>query len=145
MPHISHLESNVNRSAVVAEALTWLGTPYHHQGRLKGVGVDCIGLVIGVCHALKLTDYDITGYSKRPDGSLKQTMATQLNVIQREHAKPGDILLFAFGSVPVHVGLLIDQDTLIHAYSPNKKVVQNSLDARWRGLIAGAFHIPGVA
>ena len=24
----------------VAEALTWLGTPYHHQGRVKGVGVD---------------------------------------------------------------------------------------------------------
>lgn len=25
----------------VAEAITWLGTPYHHQGRVKGVGVDC--------------------------------------------------------------------------------------------------------
>lgn len=25
----------------VTEALTWLGTPYHHQGRIKGVGVDC--------------------------------------------------------------------------------------------------------
>ncbi len=24
----------------VAEALIWLGTPYHHQGRVKGVGVD---------------------------------------------------------------------------------------------------------
>lgn len=24
----------------VAEAVTWLGTPYHHQGRVKGVGVD---------------------------------------------------------------------------------------------------------
>lgn len=24
----------------VAEALTWLGTPYHHQGRVKGVGVE---------------------------------------------------------------------------------------------------------
>ena len=25
----------------VAEAMTWLGTPHHHQGRVKGVGVDC--------------------------------------------------------------------------------------------------------
>ena len=24
----------------VSEAMTWLGTPYHHQGRVKGVGVD---------------------------------------------------------------------------------------------------------
>lgn len=23
----------------VAEAMTWLGTPYHHQGRVKGVWI----------------------------------------------------------------------------------------------------------
>ncbi len=26
----------------------WLGTPYRHQGRRKGVGCDCLGLVLGV-------------------------------------------------------------------------------------------------
>ncbi|CAD9197505.1 hypothetical protein [Acinetobacter bohemicus] len=24
----------------IEEAMTWLGTPYHHQGRVKGVGVE---------------------------------------------------------------------------------------------------------
>ena len=33
---------------IVTEARTWVRTPYHHQARLKGVGVDCAGLVIGV-------------------------------------------------------------------------------------------------
>ena len=28
----------VDRYAVVTEARTWLGTPFHHQARLKGVG-----------------------------------------------------------------------------------------------------------
>ena len=37
---------------VVAEVLTWLGTPYRHQGRQKGVGCDCIGLVLGVWRAV---------------------------------------------------------------------------------------------
>ncbi len=32
----------------VQEALTWLGTPYHHQGRIKGVGVDCGTLICEV-------------------------------------------------------------------------------------------------
>ena len=32
----------------VQEALTWLGTPYHHQGRVKGVGVDCGTLICEV-------------------------------------------------------------------------------------------------
>ena len=36
------------RAAVVAEARSWLGTPYHHQGALAGAGCDCLGLVRGV-------------------------------------------------------------------------------------------------
>jgi len=39
-------------SLVVAEALTWLGTPYRHQASLKGVGCDCLGLVRGVWRAV---------------------------------------------------------------------------------------------
>ena len=33
---------------VLAEARSWLGTPYRHQGGRKGVGCDCLGLVRGV-------------------------------------------------------------------------------------------------
>ena len=33
---------------VTAEARDWRGTPYRHQGRRKGGGCDCIGLVLGV-------------------------------------------------------------------------------------------------
>jgi hypothetical protein len=29
------------RSAVLVEARRWIGTPYHHMGRIRGVGVDC--------------------------------------------------------------------------------------------------------
>lgn len=37
---------------IVAEALTWLGTPYRHQASVKGVGCDCLGLVRGVWRAV---------------------------------------------------------------------------------------------
>ena len=30
----------VTRSALIAEARSWLGTPWHHQASLKGVGCD---------------------------------------------------------------------------------------------------------
>jgi NlpC/P60 family putative phage cell wall peptidase len=33
---------------VVAAARSWLGTPYHDQASLKGVGCDCLGLTRGV-------------------------------------------------------------------------------------------------
>lgn len=37
---------------VIAEARGWIGTPYRHQGRRKGVGCDCLGLLIGVWRAV---------------------------------------------------------------------------------------------
>jgi cell wall-associated NlpC family hydrolase len=39
------------RAQVVQEALTWLGTPYHHHARVKGVGVDCAQLLCAVYEA----------------------------------------------------------------------------------------------
>ncbi|MFZ1680734.1 MAG: peptidase P60, partial [Rhizobiaceae bacterium] len=35
------------RRIVVAEAERWIGTPYRHQGSTRGVGCDCLGLVLG--------------------------------------------------------------------------------------------------
>src|SRR3712207_7216939 len=33
---------------IIAEARSWIGTPYRHQASLKGVGCDCLGLLRGV-------------------------------------------------------------------------------------------------
>ena len=37
-----------NPDAVIAAARGWLGTPYHDQASLRGVGCDCLGLARGV-------------------------------------------------------------------------------------------------
>jgi hypothetical protein len=42
---------DATRAAVVQEALTWLGTPYHHHARVKGVGVDCAQQLCAVYEA----------------------------------------------------------------------------------------------
>src|SRR5437764_272872 len=42
----------VSRATIVAEAESWLGTPYRHQASLKGVGCDCLGLVRGIWRAV---------------------------------------------------------------------------------------------
>lgn len=36
------------RASVLAEARSWIGTPYHHKGRAKGIGVDCGGMLYEV-------------------------------------------------------------------------------------------------
>jgi NlpC/P60 family putative phage cell wall peptidase len=37
---------------VLAIAGSWIGTPYRHQGAVKGVGCDCLGLVRGIWREL---------------------------------------------------------------------------------------------
>lgn len=48
----------------------WLGTRFRHQGRVKGGGVDCLGLVMGAARecGYDIADLDETNYSKIPDG-----------------------------------------------------------------------------
>jgi NlpC/P60 family putative phage cell wall peptidase len=45
----------VEREAILAEAVRWIGTPYRHQASKRGVGADCLGLVIGVWNGLAET------------------------------------------------------------------------------------------
>jgi NlpC/P60 family putative phage cell wall peptidase len=40
------------REQIVAAARGWLGTPYHHQASVKGVGCDCLGLIRGLWREL---------------------------------------------------------------------------------------------
>jgi NlpC/P60 family putative phage cell wall peptidase len=134
----------VLREQVVQEARSWLGTPYQHQGRLKGVAVDCIGLLACVAHALGLSDADMLDYGKRPDGRLRPTLEEHLESIPILDAYTADVLLFSWSSVPVHIGILTSRDYFIHAYLPNRKVVESRLDATFRAHVTNAYHIPGV-
>lgn len=65
-------DTDTMRRAVVAEALTWLRTPYHHAARIKGVGVDCAQFLIAVYAATGLID-DFTPDRYPPDWHLHRT------------------------------------------------------------------------
>ncbi|SRR5581483_10224467 len=43
---------SISRAVIIAEAQSWIGTPYRHQASLKGVGCDCLGLIRGVWRAV---------------------------------------------------------------------------------------------
>ena len=46
--------SDTLRTMIIAEARTWIGTPWKHQGCAKGRAADCLGLVTGVARGLGL-------------------------------------------------------------------------------------------
>src|SRR6185437_15824401 len=56
------------RAAVVAEARSWIGTPYHNCADIKGTGVDCGMLIVRVFVATGLCAHLIRG-PNRPIGN----------------------------------------------------------------------------
>ena len=42
------METAADPAGVFAAARSWLGTPYHDQASVKGVGCDCAGLARGI-------------------------------------------------------------------------------------------------
>ena len=137
------------RAAIVVEARSWLDTKFQHQARIKGVACDCAGLVIGVCKALGLTDFDKADYSRIPDGvMLKATCDAEMTPITIDAIQPGDVLLFRFDGHPQHLAIVGDYAhgglSIIHAYSLARKVTEHRLDDVWRSRIVAAYKLPGV-
>lgn len=141
------------RAAVVAEARRWLGTPWVHQHRTHGIGVDCVGLVIGVARALGLVapDFDFGGYSRQPDGTLLSVCDAHMTRIQRADMQPGDVLVLAIRDQPQHMGILGDYVhgglSIIHAYQPaggGGRVIETRLMWARNFIFRGAYALPGV-
>ena len=123
----------VVREDVVCAARTWLGTPFHHQGRLKDIGVDCAGVVVGVAAQLELSAFDTNGYGRRPDSrELQHICDSQMRRVNLNDALPGDVYL-------------IEVDGQPHAYAPARRVVEHRLDQAWADRLIAAYVLPGVA
>lgn len=132
------------RADIVAEARRWIGTPFRHQGRVLGVGVDCAGLVIGVAHALGLSSFDYTQYGREPaNGLLLDICERHLNRMPLLDARPGDIYAMRFGAEPQHLAIVSDYG-IIHAYAPAGKCVEHRMDDVWRRRIVRAYRYRGV-
>jgi NlpC/P60 family putative phage cell wall peptidase len=136
------------RAQVVAAARSWLGTRWHHQGRVKGAGVDCAGLVIGVARELGIADVDFANYSRFPVGrTLRDVCGLYMTRINPEDVQPGDVLLMAFVTEPQHLAIVAEFDgrpTIIHAFADARGVVENDLAEPWISRIRGAYRMPGI-
>jgi NlpC/P60 family putative phage cell wall peptidase len=108
------------RARVVAEARTWLRTPYHHQGRIKSAGVDCLMILCEVYHAAGLVPFiDPRPYPR--DWHLhRNTERYMSGLLQYAHPvdvpKPGDVALFKFGRCYSHAAIVTGETEVIHSY-----------------------------
>lgn len=134
------------REDVVRLARSCLGTPFRHQGRLPGHGLDCAGLVIYLSNALELSTepYVFTGYSHFPaQHKVQYELSQHLDRIHVADAMPADVVLIADDdNHSCHMGILAcdahGEATLIHAAARYRAVVEQNVDnilrRRWRAV-----------
>jgi hypothetical protein len=138
---------------IVTAARALLETPYHEQGRLAGIGIDCAGVPIIVARVLWLVaaDFDIVGYSARPDG----TLLAVCDRFMRRSAAPevGGVVVVAsrHEGEPSHLGIVApwSQDpsrlSMIHADNVRaKKVIETRLEFSAALRLVQAYRLPGV-
>jgi cell wall-associated NlpC family hydrolase len=111
-------------------ARSCIGTPFHHQGRKPGVGLDCIGLLVVAGKHLPLVDCE--SYPTEPDGKTLMYWLVEKNRFVQVEKRPGSLLVFAYAKegVPQHVGVWTGS-TIIHTSYKMRKVIENRMDDFW--------------
>jgi cell wall-associated NlpC family hydrolase len=119
---IQHLptEEQEQRLAVVQEALCWLGTPYHHAGRVMGAGVDC-GMLLaevfertGVLPHVAIEDYPNDRHMHMDTEHMRDLVAEHYHPV--DAPLPGDIVLYRYGRAISHAAIVLAWPMIIHSY-----------------------------
>tara|TARA_R110001606_G_scaffold30344_1_gene93771 strand:- start:20272 stop:20697 length:426 start_codon:yes stop_codon:yes gene_type:complete len=133
---------------IIAAARECMGTPFKHQARVPGVGIDCAGLLVHCFKALGLPHQDELGYPRTPyDGQLEKILDSQksLQRIPVAEAKTGDWLTMRLVRDPQHIALhageIRGHTYIIHASSESGKVVHHRLDSLNRARVMGAYRM----
>jgi cell wall-associated NlpC family hydrolase len=126
---------------IIAAARECIGTPFWHQGRRVGIGLDCAGVAIHVAQKIGIDHFDVAGYGRTPaDGQLERTLEDQpgLQRIMLNNRQPGDLLLMRFVSDPQHLAICAG-DTIIHAYESVGTCCEHRLSSMWAARIVRVY------
>lgn len=133
------------RDRVLSEARDWLGTPWHHQGALKSVGVDCARLLCEVYHnaglipAIDPRPYPADWHFHRDEERFIGWLADYAEEV--DSPEPGDVAVFKFGRCFSHGAIVIDWPLIIHAYMGDGVREQDATTGRLSGRPTKFFRI----
>ena len=136
------------RMQIVNEAYSWLGTKFIHQARLKGVGIDCAGLIECIAQTFQLVPNDyvpILNYPRDPSGIVENILRQHMDQINVSEIKPGSVIFFGFGEkFGQHLGIYTDKGTFIHAHNTTGKVTEVTYAGFWIKHTLAAFDYRGI-
>jgi NlpC/P60 family putative phage cell wall peptidase len=146
------------RARIIRSARRWIGTPYHDQASVRGVGCDCLGLVRGVWREVvgdeplnktgPVPPYSRDWGETGPIEVLAEAARAAMIELPIEDARTGDVILFRMraGAIAKHCGIRSGaargaRPHFIHAYE-HTGVIEQELTPAWQRRIAFAFRFP---
>ncbi|WP_428542851.1 NlpC/P60 family protein [Profundibacter sp.] len=139
---------------IVKATRRWIGTPYHDQASVRGVGCDCLGLLRGVWRdvigpePMPVPPYSRDWGETGPVEVLAEAARAAMQELDVVEARTGDVILFRMraGAIAKHVGILSGtarsaRSHFIHAYE-RTGVIEEHLSPAWQRRIAFAFRFP---
>lgn len=145
---------DAQRSIICVAANEWVGTPYQHQARVLDVGVDCAQLIMGVaimCDMLTdeqadevepyTRDWALHNKEEKMIAILEGFGCTQVDIADQ---RPGDIITFKYGRVASHLGILVNDNYIIHAMWNTAKVAKTNVSGDWLKRMHSVYKFPGI-
>ncbi len=140
---------NTAPARIVKAARGWIGTPYHDQASVRGVGCDCLGLLRGVWRdvvgpePMPVPPYSRDWGEAGPIEVLAEAARAAMRELDVAEARTSDVILFRMraGAIAKHVGILSGNSRFIHAYE-RTGVIEEHLTPAWQRRIAFAFRFP---
>jgi cell wall-associated NlpC family hydrolase len=137
------LDIDTQRAEIVRAALSWVGTPFHDASGVKGAGCDCLHLVWRVAQErgyAPLVDppaYKPQWFLHRGEALFLQGLV-EYGAHKVERALPGDFAMYNFGRHAAHAAIIVDANSLVHAYKPvgcvtigDRRELEPKLDSYW--------------
>lgn len=127
------VQASGKAAGIIRTARLMIGAPYKWGGESPNVGFDCSGLV---------------WFTYRQHGiHLPRISYQQFNVgraVSRKDLRPGDLIFHKVekSGKSLHVGIVTDRGTFVHAPSSGKRVMESSLNNTfWREHYIGARRV----
>ena len=99
---------------IIKATRRWIGTPYHDQASVRGVGCDCLGLLRGVWRdvvgpePIPVPPYSRDWGETGPVEVLAEAARAAMQELDVAEVRTGDVILFRMraGAIAKHVGIL---------------------------------------
>lgn len=151
----------ITRQNIIQEAKSWVGTRFHHQGRIKKSkndfgGCDCLAIIIGVAKKLNIPSgiirdniniplykFDRMDYGRHPSNNqLYNTLSKVMNI--KYTLEVGDVILFNIQNRSQHLAIYSYNNSIIHCLLTAKKVIEHPLSNLWKLNISQIFSFKGI-